>query len=66
MQVLWVLLDVVIGVLLAGVVAPLALVMLPAPARGNSVLLVVAAACIVVVSVFRRLAVGPSQARDNK
>jgi len=66
MQVLWLLLDVVIGVLLAGVVAPLALVMLPAPARGNSVLLAVAVACILVVSLFRRIAVGPFRARDNK
>ena len=66
MQILWLLLDVVIGVLVAGAVAPLALAVLPAPVRGNSVLLVVAVACIVVVAVFRRVVIGPSRTGDSK
>jgi hypothetical protein len=65
MQVLSLLLDVVIGVLLAGVVAPLALAALPPEARGNSILLIVAVACIVLVAVLRRLVVTPSRAGNR-
>jgi uncharacterized membrane protein YfcA len=66
MQVLALLLDVVIGIVLAGAIAPLALAVLPAPARGSSVLLVIAVACIVVVSLFRRLVVRPSERSDGR
>jgi hypothetical protein len=58
MQVLWLVVDVVLGVVLAGVIAPLALVALPDPVRGPNVLLIVAVSCIVAVSIFRRLVVG--------
>lgn len=58
MQVLWLLLDIVLGVVLAGVVAPLALYALPAPVRGPEVLMIVAVTCVVVVSIFRRVVVG--------
>lgn len=66
MQVLGLLLDVVIGIVLAGAIAPLALAALPQPVRGSSVLLVVAVACIVVVSLFRRIVVQPSRGRDDR
>ena len=58
MQVLWLLIDVVLGVLLAGVVAPLALATLPDDVRGPGLLLTVAIACIVGVSLFRHVVVG--------
>ena len=58
MQVLWFLLDIVLGVVLAGVVAPLTLVALPDQVRGPNAVVFVAVGCIVVVSVFRRLVVG--------
>lgn len=58
MQVLWLLLDLIIGVVIAGVVAPLALIALPEQAQGPSVLLIIAVTCIVFVSIFRRTVVG--------
>ncbi len=58
MQVLWLLLDVVLGVVIAGVVAPLALMAMPAQAQGPPVLLVIGVTCIVFVSIFRRAVVG--------
>jgi hypothetical protein len=58
MQVLWLVLDIVIGVVLAGVVAPIALVVLPDEVRGPNVLMIVAVTCVVVVSIFRRVVVG--------
>ncbi len=58
MQLLWLVLDIVLGVALAGIVAPLALFALPDPLRGPNVVLLVAVACIVVVSVLRRVVVG--------
>ncbi len=58
MQVLWLLLDVVLGVVVAGVVAPLALMAMPAQAQGPSVLLIIGVTCIVFVSIFRRTVVG--------
>jgi len=58
MQVLWLLLDIVLGVVLAGIVVPLALVALPDPVRGPNVAVIVAITCIVVVSIFRRVVVG--------
>jgi len=66
MQFLWLLLDVVLGVLLAGVVAPLALMALPAPARGPGVLAGVAIACIVAVSIFRHVVVGTPGAGQKR
>ncbi len=66
MQVLGLLLDVVIGVVLAGAVAPLALFALPADARGSSVLFIVAVGCIFVVAVVRRLVVGGSRTDGNE
>ena len=66
MQVVWLLLDLVLGVLVAGLVAPFVVTALPDPARGTPVLLVAAVACIVVVSVLRRVVVGTPGARDNR
>ncbi len=66
MQILELLLDVVIGILLAGVIAPLVLFTLPDQARSSSVLLIVAVACIVVAALLRRLFVRPSRTSDAK
>ena len=66
MQVLWLLLDVVLGTVLAGLVAPLALAALPDPARGIPVVVIAAVACIVVVSAVRRLVVGTPGAGQNR
>jgi hypothetical protein len=66
MQVVWLLLDVVVGVVVAGLVAPFALAAVPAPVRGAPVLVVGAVACIVVVSILRRVVVGTPGARDNR
>jgi hypothetical protein len=66
MQVLWLLLDVVLGVVLAGLLAPLALAALPDPVRGTPVLVIAGIACIVVVSIFRRVVVGTPGAGENR
>jgi hypothetical protein len=66
MQLLWLLLDIVLGVLLAGLVAPVALVALPDPVRGPKVAVIVAVACIVVVSTFRRVVVGTPGLREKR
>jgi len=66
MQVLWLLLDIVLGVLLAGLVAPLALAALPDPARGPSVVVIAGIACIVVVSILRRVVLGTPGAGQNR
>ena len=66
MQVLGLLLDVVIGILLAGVIAPLVLFALPEPERGSSVLLIVAVGCIIVAALLRRLVLRPSQTSDTR
>ncbi len=66
MQVLGLLLDVVIGILLAGVIAPLVLFALPEPARGRSVLLIVAVVCIIVAALLRRLVLRPSETGDTR
>ncbi len=58
MQVVWLLLDVVIGVVIAGIVAPLAIMAMPSQAQGPSVLLAIGVACVVFVSIFRRTVVG--------
>ncbi len=58
MQFLWLLIDLVVGLFVAGIVVPLVLAALPDPVRGPNVLLFVAVACIVIVTVFRRLVVG--------
>ena len=63
MQILWLVVDVVIGIVVAGAVAPLALAALPGQARGPTVLAIVAIACILVVSLVRRTAVGTRRAR---
>ncbi|MGE5357867.1 MAG: hypothetical protein ACM3NQ_02545 [Bacteroidales bacterium] len=49
-------LDVGVGLLLAGAVAPLVLVVLPAPLRGRAFLFAMSAACIVAAAVLRRCA----------
>ncbi len=66
MQILWLLLDIVLGVVLAGVVTPLALAALPHPLRGPNVALIVAVTCIVVVSIFRRVVVGTPGLSDKR
>jgi hypothetical protein len=62
MQVAWLLLDVVLGVILTGLIAPLALVALPGPAHGTTLLVLVGIACIAIVSFFRRVVVGTPRA----
>ncbi len=52
----WLVVDVGVGLLLAGAVAPLVLVVLPGVLRGRAFLVVVSAACIMVSSLFRRCA----------
>jgi hypothetical protein len=49
-------LDVGVGLLLAGAVAPLVLVVLPAVARGRAFLFAISVACIVAMSLVRRWA----------
>jgi hypothetical protein len=66
MQVVWLLLDVVMGVVLAGLVAPFVVAAVPDPVRGTPVLVMAAVACIVVVSILRRVVVGTPGARDNR
>ncbi len=57
MTIPWLVLDVVLGLLLAGLVAPFALAALPEQVRGPGVLALAAVTCIVVVSIFRRFVV---------
>ncbi len=58
MQALWFLLDIVLGVVVAGVVLPLVMVALPDSLRGPNLIVYIAVACVVAVAVFRRLFVG--------
>ena len=58
MEILWLLIDVVAGLVVAGLVAPFALRVLPGPAHGPATLLVVGGACIVVVSLLRHVLLG--------
>ncbi len=55
MQVLWLLLDVLLGVVLAGLVVPIAVATMPDAGRTRSGLLIIVVACIIAISVFRRL-----------
>ncbi len=56
-QVLRLAADVVVGLVLAGVVAPLVLAVVPAPARGKAVLGLVCVVSIAAASMLRRFAV---------
>ncbi len=58
MAVVWLVIDLVVGLLLAGIVAPLAVFTLPDAVRGPKLLLAVGGLCVVVVSILRRLVVG--------
>jgi hypothetical protein len=53
---LWFLVEVLLGLLLAGGVAPLVLMVLPAAFRGTGVLALVAVTCVLAVIGLRRLA----------
>jgi hypothetical protein len=65
MQLLWLVIDVIVGILLAGVVAPLALLSLPDQLRGPNVLIMASVTCVVVVSIFRRVLVGTPGLREK-
>jgi hypothetical protein len=58
MQILWLAIDVVVGVVVAGVLAPFAIAARPALAHGVTLLVIVAVACIVVVSLLRHAVLG--------
>ncbi len=58
MQLVWLVVDVVVGAVVAGVVAPFAMAALPEGKNGGAVLAGVAVACIVVVSLLRHAFVG--------
>jgi hypothetical protein len=60
MTVLWLLLDLVVGVLLAGAVAPLALALMPSESRGSWVLITAAIVCVIAFSIVRRCLVTAS------
>jgi len=57
MHILWYLVDAVIGIVLAGAVAPLALALLPPEARGAWVLGGIAVGCVLAVSLVRQFAI---------
>lgn len=52
---LWLIFDVALGVLLAGLVMPLTLALIPDSLRGTRAVIVVAVLSVAVVSVLRRL-----------
>jgi len=53
-QFLWLLFDVVVGALLAGLLAPLAITLLPTSLRGGWALGVIAFAVVLIVAGLRR------------
>ncbi len=58
MEVLWLVIDLVVGLVVAGIVAPFALFTLPDAVRGPKLLFTIAAVCVIVASILRRLVVG--------
>ncbi len=66
MQIIWLLIDVVIGVVVAGAVAPFVLTALPERAIGPALLATVAVVCIVLVSLLRHAFVGTPGARAKR
>ncbi len=66
MQIIWLLIDVVIGVVLAGLAAPFALTALPERTAGPALLATVVVVCIVLVSLLRHAFVGTPGARTRR
>ncbi len=66
MRILWLLVDVIIGVVLAGLLAPLAVAALPRRFAGPALLATVAVACIVLVSLLRHTFAGTPGARAKR
>ncbi len=58
MQILWLVIDIVVGVIVAGAVAPFAIAALPDARNGAAFLAAVAVACIVIVSLLRHAFIG--------
>ncbi len=65
MQLLLLLLDVVLGVVLAGLVVPILVAARPEVVRGRTGFLLVVVACIVAISAFRHLFVTTSGTRED-
>jgi len=61
MHILWYLVDIAIGVVAAGAVAPLVLALVPPELRGSWLLGGVAVGCVVAVSLIRQFAIGTSR-----
>ena len=66
MQILWFVIDVAIGLVVAGVVAPFALTATPEGVSGPALLVAVAVASIVVVSLLRHVFVGTPGAKARR
>jgi hypothetical protein len=67
MHILWYLVvDVVIGLILAGAVAPLVLALLPPHVRGSWILGGIAIGCVLVVSFVRQFAIEPGRRKEQE
>jgi hypothetical protein len=57
-QMLWTLFDVVAGLITAGLLAPVAVLIAPEPFRGSAALWGLALACVALTTVARRFGLG--------
>ncbi len=60
---LWLVLDVVLGLVLAGIVLPLTVVLVPPGLRGRGLAMVASLAAIALASLLRRRVVGGGRSR---